>query len=92
MKKGIIVLDDIPVICADCYLSSFTKNHKYLYCNVKDEIVYNAKPHWCPIKNFPNRKPLSSLKLSPMTEEHYNSYNKGWNDCVDELERITKWK
>lgn len=77
-EKGIIVMDDIPVTCDVCILASLTKNHKYLYCNAKAQIIYNAKPNWCPIKSVPERA---------YHEDYCDNgrYDKGWNDCLNEL-------
>ena len=78
MAKGIIVLDDIPVICAECSMSTVTPNKQYLRCEVKNRIIYNAKPDWCPINPMPQRA----------YHENYcdgGRYDKGWNDCLDEI-------
>lgn len=50
MAKGIIAVDDIPVICAECGFVSLKCNGKYLWCDVKREFCNNSKPNWCPIK------------------------------------------
>lgn len=52
MTKGIIILDDIPVICAECNLATVTQNREYLRCESKNRIIYSAKPDWCPIKSL----------------------------------------
>ena len=49
MAKGIIVIDDIPVICAECSFANLTQNKQYFHCDAKNRTVYNAKPDWCPI-------------------------------------------
>lgn len=49
-EKGYIVIDDIPVICAECDFSSIWG--EYLRCGVLHKTCYNAKPKWCPIKPF----------------------------------------
>lgn len=59
MSKGIIVVDDIPVICAECDFASLKINGQYIWCNVKREFCNNAKPDWCPIQPIPEKKPLS---------------------------------
>ena len=49
MEKGIIVIEDIPVICAECKRAEVWSNK--LYCLEEDRIIHNSKPDWCPIKN-----------------------------------------
>ena len=50
MTKGIIVLNDIPVICAECNFASLKCSGKYLWCNIKKEFCNSSKPDWCPIR------------------------------------------
>lgn len=65
MSKGIIIVDDIPVICAECNLATVTQNGKYLRCEAKNKVIYNAKPDWCPIKSMPERKALTGDVSNP---------------------------
>lgn len=83
MAKGIIVLDDIPVICAECSMATVTSNKQYLRCEVKNRIIYNAKPDWCPIKPIP-AKNMCSKSICISSEEYYR--RKGWKACIEEIE------
>lgn len=47
-EKGYIIIDDIPVICAECNFASFRGD--YIRCEAVNKTCYNAKPKWCPIK------------------------------------------
>lgn len=79
MAKGIIVLDDIPVICAECNFATITPNKECLRCEAKNRIIYNAKPDWCPVRVLPEMA----------HHEDYcdnGRYDKGWNDCLNEIE------
>ena len=83
MTKGIIVVDDIPVICAECDFASLKCSGKYLWCNIKKEFCNSSKPDWCPIKEMPEKK-MCSRSICIATEEYYK--RKGWNACIDEIE------
>lgn len=83
MAKGIIVLDDIPVICAECNFATITPNKECLRCEAKNRIIYNAKPDWCPIKEMPSRKQVPGCFF--MMDEVYGK-EIGFNDCLDEIE------
>ena len=83
MAKGIIVIDDIPVICAECNFANLTQNKKYFRCDVNGKIAYNAKPDWCPIKEMPSRKQVPGCFF--MMDEVYGK-EIGFNDCLDEIE------
>ena len=83
MAKGIIVLDDIPVICAECNFASLKHNRENIWCDVKQRMCYSAQPDWCPIKSIPERK-MCSKSICIATEEY--NLRKGWNACLDEIE------
>lgn len=83
MAKGIIVLDDIPVICAECNFATITPSKECLRCEAKNRIIYNAKPDWCPIQEMPKRRTGYLID----TERHKDNYKHGWNDCLSEIER-----
>lgn len=83
MAKGIIVVDDIPVICAECNFANLTQNKKYFRCDVNGKIAYNAKPDWCPIHEIPKRKP-TYMSMCINSKECYE--NRGYNSCLDEIE------
>lgn len=87
MSKGIIVVDDIPVICAECNFANLTQDKKYFRCDVNGKIAYNAKPDCCPIKEIPVR--LEELKCPhSMSDSQRKGFSRGWNACLDEIE----WK
>lgn len=89
MAKGIIVVDDIPVICAECNFANLTQNKKYFRCDVNGKIVYNAKPDWCPIKEIPERKALTG-DVSNTTKMGEELVRVGFNACLDEIEGSAK--
>ena len=39
MNKGIIVVDDIPVICAECDFAHLTQNKQYFHCAAKNKTL-----------------------------------------------------
>ena len=79
MSKGIIAIDDIPVICAECYRAEIHGDN--LFCSERQRLIYNAKPDWCPIKPVPERA----------YHENYcdgGRYDRGWNECIEAIEHI----
>lgn len=82
MSKGIIVMDDIPVICAECSFAHLTQNKQYFRCDVKNKTIYNAKPDWCPIQEMPKRRTGYLID----TERNKDNYKHGWNDCLNKIE------
>lgn len=84
MAKGIIVVD-MPETCRHI------RGEKEKGCpfggmvcqvnqrDVMEHLVKGSKPDWCPIKPMPKRT----------YHENYcdgGRYDKGWNDCLDEIE------
>ena len=64
MNKGIIVVDDIPVICAECERAEIW-SYK-LYCLEEDRVINNSKPDWCPIKPMSNEVKMQLYKEGKM--------------------------
>lgn len=90
MSKGIIAVD-IPKLCdkcpirhpglAKCQMTGRSTSHT----STGKPMDEKKRPGWCPIRMLPERKPPSQLTLSPILKEYHNPYNKGWNNCLDEL-------
>ena len=94
MKKGIIVLDEIPNNCFHCRLKKRPAGMSFpedMVCGVAEQSVCQYKPHningtkpdWCPINPVPERA----------HHEDYcdnGRYDKGWNDCLNEVLGIDK--
>lgn len=80
MAKGIIVVDDIPVICAECDYSSVKNNGENLWCDVKQKFCYNAKPNWCPIRPVLEKKNMADA--ATLTDLGWIS---GYNACIEEI-------
>ena len=91
MSKGIIVVD-MPERCKDC---DFIRGDFHgAYCEresdeeglckkIPIEIIRHGKPYWCPINPIPERA----------RHEDYcdnGRYDKGWNDCLNEVLGIDK--
>lgn len=101
MSKGIIVLDEIPKSCIDCPVCYHSEDmslgrfqYERLYrCKLEPEEVeqvylediLHKKPEWCPIKPMPEKKSPMEQTVSPMITEQYEPYDRGWNDCIDEI-------
>ena len=82
MAKGIILVD-IPKSCYKCRFVI-----ERTWCVAKGNDVYDyiqnqIKPDWCPINLLPER----------VHHENYcdnGRYDKGWNDCLNEVLGIDK--
>lgn len=84
ISKGIILVDDIPVICAECNLASLKNNGGNIWCGVKQKFCYNAKPKWCPIRPIPEKKPLTG-DVSNQEKIGQELVRVGYNSCIDEI-------
>lgn len=99
MKKGIVVLDDMPDKCSDCIL--FRKNDDYgCYCDKSKKFITDKEsvPEWCEIKPVPEYRPevivygdctMTSDALSGTVRStgRINKENVGFNECLDEILR-----
>lgn len=93
MAKAVLVMDDMPECCADCYCGYFerdTKEQLNLVCGATGEDANNVgKPDWCPLQELPKKKEEFELRKCkgsmkgtwkvPLIE------NKGFNACLDEI-------
>lgn len=93
-KKGFIVVD-IPKICSDCDFYCEIYKDIEACCSLADDLddpslmrtidmeYCHEKPDWCPIKEFPEKKPLYTENGDrPLDWE----FNVGWNACVTNME------
>ena len=92
MAKAVLVMDDMPECCADCYCGHFERDTKELnlVCGATGEDANNVgKPDWCPLRELPEKKEEFELRKCkgsvkgtwkvPLIE------NKGFNACLDEI-------
>lgn len=92
MAKAVLVMDDMPECCADCYCGYFERDTKELnlVCGATGEDANNVgKPDWCPLRELPEKKEEFELRKCkgsmkgawrvPLIE------NKGFNACLDEI-------
>lgn len=59
MAKAVLVMDDMPECCADCYCGHFERDTKELnlVCGATGEDANNVgKPDWCPLRELPKHK------------------------------------
>lgn len=80
MSKSILVIDT-PELCIECPLFKHDLDciPEY-YCNVsrKEIIILNKKQDWCPLLDLPE-------KANHPDYCDNGRYDKGWNDCIDEI-------
>lgn len=92
MAKAVLVMDDMPECCADCYCGYFERDTRELnlVCGATGEDANNVgKPDWCPLQELPEKKEEFQLRKCkgsvkgtwkvPLIE------NKGFNACLDEI-------
>lgn len=92
MAKAVLVMDEMPECCADCYCGYFERDTKELnlVCGAAGEDANNVgKPDWCPLRELPEKKeefelrkckgPVKGAWKVPLIE------NKGFNACLDEI-------
>jgi hypothetical protein len=81
MAKAVLVMDDMPECCADCYCGHFERDTKELnlVCGATGEDANNVgKPDWCPLRELPE-------KANHPDYCDNGRFDKGWNACLDEI-------
>ena len=86
MKKAILVID-MPKCCNQCpicatYQQSSSSVREY-WCPVNGNDVepLNKPPHWCPLKELPQKD------NDVYFEDYDKGYRHGWNACIDKISR-----
>lgn len=83
MSKSILVIDTSDN-CCDCpcrHMAQYLCGEDELLCGAKsDETIWNEKekPDWCPLRDLPG-------KANHPNYCDNGRYDKGWNDCIDEI-------
>lgn len=86
MAKAILVMDDMPECCADCYFGHFERGTKELnlVCGATGEDANNVgKPDWCPLRELPEK--MEVCGKYPQPGKPVPSYRLGWNACIDKI-------
>lgn len=83
MAKAILVMDDMPECCADCYCGYFERGTKELnlVCGATGEDANNVgKPDWCPLRELPDEK------CGAWTDGMIAAYNKYLSEVLERKE------
>lgn len=99
MSKSILVID-APETCLDCRFCrelhegieaccelSDEPNDKEL-CRMIEADYCQEKPDWCPLRDFPEKKPKVKYQGNGcfgINEAMKNSFNMGFDSCIDEI-------
>lgn len=76
--KGIIVVDEIPKCCGECFFLS--ENGECVAEDISSVDDQNSKPYWCPIKPLPE-KDTEDYEY----DEFHEGMKTGWNWCIDKI-------
>lgn len=90
MSKSILAID-APECCDKCRLCAFG-NYGAKRCTVKEQSIFfedkKKKPDWFPLRNLPEKKPKVKYQENGcfgINEAIKNSFNMGFNSCIDEI-------
>ena len=90
MSKGYILVN-VPKKCSQCnfWFAKATEPVEYR-CMAKQRKLQNltGKPGWCPIREMPVKKKPTLFTNNPFLPLQYSDYDKGWNDCIKQMEVI----
>lgn len=90
MSKSILVIDT-PESCDKCRFCCFG-NYGAKRCSAKDQSIFledkKKKPDWCPLRGMPEKKTKVKYQGNGcfgINEAMKNSFNIGFNSCIDEI-------
>ena len=79
MAKAILIMDDVPDYCNDCYAVHMSQNGEFCRA-AKEHLQPKAeRPDWCPLRELPEKS---------AHPEHCDNgrFDAGWNGCLDAIE------
>lgn len=97
--KSILVIDT-PNSCVTCSLSYYNKYYREHFCRgreyyrtiedyewqAKQMCGEDTKPEWCPLSPIPQKRETMQRKdIQGFADGLMYMYDKGWNDCIDEI-------
>lgn len=88
MAKAVLVMDDMPECCADCYCGYFERDTKELnlVCGATGEDANNVgKPDWCPLRELPEGKETHTVLELHSNGRWSEGMKAGFNACLDEI-------
>lgn len=87
--KPIILIDEIPSKCHGCRFDDFDYRCKLTGFDHEDYVMRGTRDIRCPLKSMPNDYPpyTKIREQNFYTEEESDAYEKGWNDCLEEIQK-----
>lgn len=85
MAKAVLIMDDMPDYCNDCYAMYMSLSG--IFCRAAEESLpaKAERPDWCPLRELPEKKetvhPQECYDNSYWTDE----MKAGFNACLDEI-------
>ncbi len=78
MAKAILIMDDVPDYCNDCYAVHMSQNGEFCRA-AKEHLQPKAeRPDWCPLRELPE-------KANHPAYCDNGRFDKGWNACLDTI-------
>lgn len=82
MAKAVLIMDDMPDYCNDCYAMSMSLSGRFCRAAEESLSAKAERPDWCPLRELPEKM--------PDLEHGYENVEKsiirtGWNACLDAI-------
>lgn len=85
MAKAVLIMDDMPDYCNDCYAMSMSLSGRF--CRAAEESLQAKaeRPDWCPLRELPERKETVYLQECYTNSYWSDEMKAGWNACLDAI-------
>lgn len=81
MNKAILVMD-MPESCSECIMERFTFDGECVFSTYDEDGNFILK---CPLKELPNKKPLTEEDTLNTNWGEDPWFSEGWNECLKEI-------
>ena len=85
MAKAVLIMDDMPDYCNDCYAMYMSLSG--IFCRAAEESLpaKAERPDWCPLRELPEKKETVHSQECYTNSYFTDEMNAGWNACLDEI-------
>lgn len=85
MAKAVLIMDDMPDYCNDCYAMYMSLSG--IFCRAAEESLpaKAERPDWCPLRELPEKKETVHSQECYTNSYFTDEMNAGWNACLNKI-------
>ena len=85
MAKAVLIMDDMPDYCDDCYAMYMSLSGRFCRAAEESLSAKAERPDWCPLRELPERKETFTTLECHSNGRWTEGMKAGWNACLDAI-------